>query len=142
MVADNLVQEPATVTGGQVTLAEPAHEIAVGLPYKHIVEPLPAGLLSNRGAGQDAIYRPVRVTLRLFETQSVRLDTGSGLKDLPLHRIGHGPKDRNPSPFTGDVAVRAMGWRRGSKLPPWRIEQETPLPCTILSATTEVKVNA
>jgi hypothetical protein len=142
VVADDLVQEPTTVIGGQVTLAEPAHEIAVGLPYKHVVEPLAASLFSNRGAGQDAIYRPVRVTLRLFETQSVRLDTGSGLKDVPLHRVGHGPQDRNPSPFTGDIAVRAMGWRRGSKLPPWRVEQETPLPCTILSATTEVKVNA
>jgi hypothetical protein len=141
MVADNLVQEPAVVTSGQVVLAEPARELTVGLPYRHVIEPLPANLLPNRGGGQDAVYRPVRITLRLFETRSVRIDTGSGLKDLPLHRIGHGPKDRSPSPFTGDMAVRAMRWRRGSKLPPWRVEQETPLPCTILSATTEVKVN-
>jgi hypothetical protein len=136
LIADGLVLEPTTVAGGQVVLVTPASELVVGLPYAHVIEPMPAAL-----GGHDPVYRPVRVSLRLFETQSLHIDTGDGLRDLPLHTIGGGPKDRSPAPFTGDRAVRALGWRRGADQPPWRIEQDTPLPCALLSATTEVKVN-
>jgi hypothetical protein len=136
LVADGLVVERTTVAGGQVVLDTPASELVVGLPYAHIIEPMPAAL-----GGHDPVYRPVRVSLRLFETQSLQIDTGDGLRDLPLHTIGGGPKDRSPEPFTGDRAVRALGWRRGADQPSWRIEQDTPLPCALLSATTEVKVN-
>jgi hypothetical protein len=140
VVADGQVVERTTVSGGTITLAEPAREIMVGLPYAHVIEPLPAVPLPGRAA-PDAAYRPVRVTLRLFETRSVRIDTGDGLREVPLHAIGQGPLNRSPSPFTGDRSLRALGWRRGSEQPPWRIEQDTPLPCMLLSATTEVKVN-
>jgi hypothetical protein len=137
LVADGLVLERTTVFGGQVVLDTPASELVVGLPYRHVIEPMPATLVG----GQDPVYRPVRVSLRLLETQSLRIDTGDGLRDLPLHTIGGGPKDSSPAPFTGDRALRALGWRRGADQPPWRIEQDTPLPCALLSATTEVKVN-
>jgi hypothetical protein len=141
LVADGLVLEPTTVSGGQVILETPASELVVGLPYRHVIEPMPPSLASARTGGQDPIYRPVRVSLRLFETQSLQIDTGDGLRDLPLHAIGGGPQDRSPAPVTGDRALRALGWRRGLDQPPWRIEQDTPLPCALLSATTEVKVN-
>ena len=113
----------------------------VGLPYSHVIEPMPATFGAARVGGQDPVYRPVRVSLRLFETRALHIDTGDGLHDVPLHTIGGGPKDRSPDPFTGDRALRALGWRRGAEQPPWRIEQDTPLPCALLSATTEVKVN-
>ena len=141
LVADGLVLEPTTVSGGQVILETPASELVVGLPYTHVIEPMPAAPGGPRAGGHDPVYRPVRVALRLFETQSLRIDTGDGLRDLPLHTIGAGPKDRSPAPFTGDRALRALGWRRGADQPLWRIEQDTPLPCALLSATTEVKVN-
>jgi len=105
-----------------------------------VIEPLPAAFGSGRGLAPA--YRPVRITLRLLETQSLRIDTGDGLHELVLHTVGGGPTDRAPSPFTGDLSLRALGWRRGAEQPPWRIEQDTPLPCTLLSATTEVKVNS
>jgi hypothetical protein len=141
LVADGVVLERTTVAGGQVVLDTPASELVVGLPYRHVIEPMAAAFGGAQGGGQDPVYRPVRVSLRLFETQSLHIDTGDGLRDVPLHTIGRGPKDRSPDPFTGDRALRALGWRRGADQPPWRIEQDTPLPCALLSATTEVKVN-
>jgi hypothetical protein len=140
LIADDLVIEPAVVADSEVTLTEPARSLTVGLPFAHVVEPLPAAF--GPGRGQAPAYRPVRVTLRLFETQSLRIDTGDGLHEVVLNTVGGGPVDRTPSPFTGDLALRALGWRRGAEQPPWRIEQDTPLPCTLLSATTEVKVNS
>jgi hypothetical protein len=139
VVANERVVEETTVTGGAIMLAVPAHTIVGGLPYSHVIEPMPAVLAP---AGEDPMYRPVRITLRLLATQSLHIDTGGGLQDLPLHTVGGGPMDRSPAPFTGDRSVRALGWRRGAEQPPWRIEQSTPLPCTLLSATTEVKVNS
>jgi hypothetical protein len=142
VVADEQVVEPTTVVGGAIMLAVPARTVAAGLPYTHIIEPMPALLAPGRAGGQDPSYRPIRITLRLLATQSLHIDTGAGLRELPLHNIGEGPMDRSPAPFTGDRSVRALGWRRGTGQPPWRIEQTTPLPCTLLSATTEVKVNS
>jgi hypothetical protein len=141
LVADGLVLERRVVSGGQVVLDSPASELMVGLPYTHVIEPMPATFGGARVGGQDPVYRPVRICVRLFETQSLRIDTGEGLREMPLHTIGGGPKDRSPAPFTGDRALRALGWRRGADRPPWRVEQDTPLPCALLSATTEVKVN-
>jgi hypothetical protein len=141
LIADGLVLERIPVTAGQVLLDAPASELVVGLPYNHVIEPMPATFGAARVGGQDPVYRPVRVSLRLFETQALQIDTGDGLHDVPLHTIGGGPTDRSPDPFTGDRALRALGWRRGAEQPPWRIEQDTPLPCALLSATTEVKVN-
>ncbi len=133
VIADGEVVEPAVVAGGQITLAEPALAVTAGLPFTHVIEPLPALLAPG---SQAAVYRPVRITLRVFETQSLRVDTGDGLREVPL---GTGAP---PGPFSGDVTLRALGWRRGADQPPWRIEQDTPLPCALLSATTEVKVNS
>jgi hypothetical protein len=140
LIADDFVIEPAVVVAGAVTISSPARNLVVGLPFVHVIEPMPALVAS--GLGQAPAYRPVRITLRLFETQSLRIDTGDGLREVALHTVGGGPADRNPSPFSGDLSLRALGWRRGSEQPPWRIEQDTPLPCALLSVTTEVKVNS
>ena len=142
VIADDRVVEQAVVAGGQITLAQPARQVTIGLPFSHVIEPLPAVLAPGRSVGQAATYRPVRITLRLFETQSLRIDTGDGLHEVILHTVGGGPSDRDPSPFSGDISLRALGWRRRAEQPPWRIEQDTPLPCALLSATTEVKVNS
>ena len=140
LIADDYVVEPTVVVDGAVTLSSPARKLVVGLPFVHVIEPLPA--VAASGLGQAPVYRPIRITLRLFETQSLRVDTGDGLREVALHTVGGGPTDRNPSPFSGDLSLRALGWRRGAEQPPWRIEQDTPLPCALLSATTEVKVNS
>jgi hypothetical protein len=123
-------------------LDAPARTVVAGLPYTHVIEPMPAVLAPGRPGGHEPAYRPVRITLRLLATQSVHIDTGAGLRELPMRTVGEGPMDRSPAPFTGDRSLRALGWRRGIEQPPWRIEQNTPLPCTLLSATTEVKVNS
>lgn len=128
--------ETAVVTGGEITLAAPATAITVGLPYTHVIEPLPPATNSTSGRTQEPLYRPIRLVLRVLETSSLRVGTGSGLRDLLF------PTSTDPTPFTGDQTLRALGWRRGTDEPAWRIEQSTPLSFTLLSATTELKVNS
>ncbi len=83
------------------------------------------------GIAPDAPHRPVRVSLRLHATEALRIDVGLGLHEVALPDI----------PFTGDVELRALGWRRGPAAPAWRVEQDVPLPFTLLSATTDTSVN-
>lgn len=135
VLTDSASVESAVVIAGDITLATPASDIAVGLSYTHIVEPLPPASSSTSGRTQEPLYRPIRLMLRVLETSSLRVDTGNGPRDLLF------PTSSAPTPFTGDQVLRALGWRRGVDEPPWRIEQSTPLPFTLLSATTEIKVN-
>jgi len=77
---------------------------------------------------------------RLLETRMLRIDTGAGPRTIPFRALGgSGLLDTAPPTFTGDVAIRALGWLKGAA-PPWSLEQSDPLPFTILAVSTEVKV--
>ena len=72
----------------------------------------------------------------------MRLDVGRGLKDVPLRSLGE-PQilDSPPPQVSRDVRIRALGWQANGSEPLWRIEQSIPLPFTLLSVTTELKIN-
>ena len=132
VVADGSLVYSRAVTGGQLTVPQAAATVTAGLGYTHEVEALPLMSTTARGLTPDLPYRPVRLTFRLLQTAALTVDTGSGLRALSL---------AGTPPFTGDIATRAYGWRRGTASPPWRVAQSAPLPCTVLSVTTEIKVN-
>ncbi|MCM2343312.1 MAG: hypothetical protein NDJ24_01980 [Alphaproteobacteria bacterium] len=140
IVADGVVVAPQLVVGGQITLAEPVQNIEVGLPYTHIIEPLPPSVLEQGGAGRAV--RLVEAVFRLEQTAALRLDTGRGLRDIPLRQLGMDTiLDSPPSRVSRDLRVHALGWQTDNHRPLWRIEQDMPLPFTLLSVTTELKIN-
>ena len=141
VVADDTVQTDAEVEDGAVFIGEPATSIQVGLGYVHNIEPLPP-TVPNIGGGQGRKIRPISITFRLWETAALHLDTGRGLTDVPFKRFGNTILDTPLSGFCGDKTVRALGWRFDDTSPLWRIEQDTPLPFTLLSVSTEMSVNA
>lgn len=123
-----------TVSGGTLTLPQEATHVLIGTPFAHEVEPLPLTIPSRSGPSLDQPYRPVRVIFHLLETGALQADVGSGLRRLELYMDTVGR-------FSGDASIRALGWRRGRRQPPWRVRQDEPLPCTILAVTTEIKGN-
>lgn len=140
VVADGAVQADKTVIDGAVTLDEPAYAVEIGLPYTHIVEPLPPSETGAAGGGRK--IRMVQGIFRLQDTAALKLDTGRGLKDIALRKLGEEEILDEPPPLrSGDYHVRALGWKSGNTESLWRIEQNTPLPFTLLSVTTELKVN-
>lgn len=141
VVADGVVRDPAVITGGTLALAQPASSIQVGLPYAHIIEPLPAYQPGGTGVTQGSAVRLVKATFRFLDTAALVVDTGQGLRPLPFKSFGPGALDAPITPVTGDKTVRALGWTRGEPVPLWRIEQSDPLPCTILSVLTEISSN-
>ncbi len=128
--ADGVFAGIFDLDGPVLTLDTPASDLTLGIVYETEIEPVTA-LPGGGGLAPDSLYRPIRVSFRLHETARLTVDIGRGLREVPLPA----------SPFTGDYALRAFGWRRGRGLPPWRILQETPFPLTLLSATTEIEVN-
>jgi hypothetical protein len=136
IVADGSVVPDAVVLGGSITLDQPAHSVQMGLPFTHVIEPLPPSMQAI-SAGQGGKLRPISITLRVWETSALYLDAGRGLLRVPL---GDRMLDTPPLPFSGDVTVRTLGWRDTGIAPLWRIEQDVPLPFTLLSVSTELSV--
>lgn len=140
VVADGTPLPPHTVAGGAIALEAPARAVEAGLPFAMEVAPLPPAALQPRLSNQGIPVRLVAANFRLLGTRALRVDTGRGAGDIPFKRFGaEGVLDTAPVPFTGDVTVRALGWRRGGTEPLWRVAQEAPLPCTILSVSTLIK---
>lgn len=140
IVADGEVVDNQTVTSGAITLAEAASVVEIGLAYTHIVEPLPPSDLGASGSGRRT--RMVEGIFRVQETQALILDVGRGLTDIALRQLGEEKiLDEPPPMVSGDIRVRALGWQNDPTAPLWRIEQDVPLAFTLLSVTTELKVN-
>lgn len=140
IVADGIVQEPQEVSGGAIILEEPASTVEIGLPFTHMIEPLPPSALDEGGASRAV--RLVEAVFRLEKTAALRLDVGRGMKDVSLRKLGEVPVLDAPPPLvSADIRVHALGWRDNGGEPLWKIEQSAPLPFTLLSVTTEMMVN-
>lgn len=142
ILADGGAIETATVENGAVTLAEPARNVQVGLPFTHQIEPLPPVVQAAGNAGPGGVVRLIRAHFRLLDTQALHLDTGKGPTPIPFRRFGRDRFDAAPPLFSGDVQVRAIGWKRDAFAPLWRISQDVPLPCTVLAVATEMKLSS
>lgn len=140
VVADGVFIGVKAVTGGQVTLDSPASAVQIGLSFKHEVEPLPPFAV-----GDGPMIRKLRMiesVFRVEETQGLRLDVGRGIEDVSLKQIGEDEiLDAPPPKVSGDIRVRALGWKHDLSDPLWRIEQDLPLSFTLLSVATELKIN-
>ncbi len=139
IVADGAPRAASRVVSGAVVIDPPARGVQVGLPFRHLVEPLPPDLTTAVGV-RAAPLRLVSVTFRLLETASLRVDLGNGPQPVPFRRLGTPLLDAPPPRFTGDVRLRALGWRRDALAALWRIEDDTPLPMTLLAVATEMRM--
>lgn len=140
VVADGAPRGRQAVADGAVTTDPPARVVQAGLAYTHVIEPLPPELMTPYG-GRTGPVRLVSVTFRLLETAALAVDLGRGPEAVPFRRLGALMLDAAPPLFTGDKTIRALGWRRDTTRPLWRIEGDVPLPMTLLSVTTEMRLN-
>lgn len=144
VVVEGAVMGDQTVSeAGQVTVPVSGTSAEIGLGFSHRVEPLPPSPQVTGNAAQGGRIRLVSLTLRLKDTQALHIDVGRGDHEVPFKRLGgEAVLDSAPPLFSGDITVRALGWRREGTEPLWRIEQETPLPFSLLSVVEEMSANA
>lgn len=140
VVADGSPVGEFVVTSGQITLYEPASEIVAGLPYRHLIEPLPY-MVDTAAPYPPKAVRMIGGIFRLLESRALNLNIGSGYGEVPLPRdFGGRLLDAEPSNYTGDVSVKAVGWNRDLQKPLWSIMSSKPCPFTLLGAVVEVKI--
>ncbi|MBI3504142.1 MAG: hypothetical protein HY059_04820 [Proteobacteria bacterium] len=141
LVGDGVPLGAVVPAGGAVAVLAPVASLEAGLGFASVIEPLPPSLAAAGGASPRSL-RLIEATFRLLDTRQMRLDTGSGLVDVPFRAFGAGGTfDRPVEGFTGEKRVRALGWKRAGIDALWRIELPAPLPFTLLSVTQEMKVN-
>jgi hypothetical protein len=139
-VADGKPAGRYAVTQGTILLDRPASEVVAGLPFAHEIAPLPPAVANASGTALGLRLRLIEATFRLADSQAFSVDSGEGPRPLPLSKLGGGLLDRVPPPFTGDLRLRALGWRRAGVDPLWRVVGDQPLPFTLLSVSQEIKV--
>ncbi|TVR81915.1 MAG: hypothetical protein EA405_07900 [Rhodospirillales bacterium] len=137
VVADGSVRPDAWVAAGAITLAEPAHHLQAGLPYTHVITPMPMAGPGDGASGSCRVHRPVAVRFRLHETSALHVDVGTGVRALPFRRFGRDTFGPSPPSFSGEMTVRILGWGCGRDRPHWSITQATPGRFTLLSVATE-----
>lgn len=141
VVADGAVRRSTQVSDGRIDLNEPTQSLQIGLPFAHIIEPLPPHLSSPGKGTQGQKVRPISVTFRLQDTPSLKLDLGHGPVEITLSRLGKQDLDQKPLPFSGEKKFRALGWQQDGAQPIWRIIQDTPMPFRLLLVNTEISIN-
>ena len=119
VLADGAPRDTAAVAGGGISIDPAAASVQAGLPFAHVVEPLPADTLTPNGARTGPV-RLVSITFRLLGTGSLSVDLGRGTKPVPFRRLDTPVLDAAPPLFTGDVTLRGLGWSRDSLAPLWR----------------------
>jgi hypothetical protein len=139
VLADGAPRGSAVVIGGAVTVDPPARSVQAGLGFRHVIEPLPPALATASGTA-SAPLRLVSATFRVLATPALEVDLGRGVQPVPFRRLDTALLDAAPQPFTGDIALRALGWRRDALAPRWRVEGDAPLPMTLLSVTTDTRM--
>ena len=139
VVADKFTVGETEVADGQIELQDEAKEISIGLPYEHIIEPLPFMVDSAKPYPPKA-YRLIHGTFRIINSKSLRLNFGNGYFDVPLKKMHRDQiLDSPPNEFCGDVELRSIGWIRDVQQPMWSIKSSVPCSFMLLSAAIEIK---
>ena len=140
IVADDRVQDSQTVENGTLTLLTTAKQVEVGLPFTHIVAPLPPIVGASNGAAPVANARFIRGVFRVVDTQSVEIDTGGGIHQELVPNLASYQMDDIPQKHTLDLVIRGLGWHRNPQQPLWQIEGTLPVDFKLVSVTSDIKI--
>ena len=140
LVGDGIVLEPQIVQDGTISLSVPVTSLEVGLPFTHIVIPLPPVAAANNGAAPVASSRLVRAVFRLIDTNSLEIDTGTGIHQEIVPELANYHLDSSNLPQTKDLVLRSLGWIRCPTQPLWEIIGTSPQNFKLVSVTSDIKL--
>lgn len=139
VIADGFTVGKFFVSEGSITIYDDANDIIVGLPFEHVIEPLPY-MVNGQQPYPPKAMRVIQGIFRLLDSQTFRINIGHGYFDVPLKKMYRDKiLDAPISSYSGDVELRALGWVRDMKKPMWSIKNDAPCSFTLLSAVAEVK---
>jgi len=129
VVGDGAVQPSQTVTGGQITLDYPATNAVIGLQYISTMQTLPFDRGAKTGSGQPYMKRYNKLIVTLLDSANPIINgvrQPSRTPSTPMNTI---------QPInTHRAEVYNLGWDKEAIV---SIEQDLPLPCTVISIAGE-----
>ena len=138
ILADGAVQTEKVVQNGMIALDTPACVVHVGLPFVSILQTMPLVAVGHDGVSETSTKRISGVLLRLYKTLGLSVGSSDHLEKQSF-RNSSDPMNAPPALFSGDRKVSfCASWNRVANI---RIEQDQPLPLTLLSIFPLVSTN-
>lgn len=138
ILADGAVHPQRVVTGGSITLDQPAIVVQVGLPYDSDTQTLPLALATDNAYGQGRNKNISKAFLRVFRSSGIYVGPDSTRLVQYKQRTTE-PYGSPPNLKTEEIdVVLTPSWEnQGGQI---FIRQSDPLPLTIVSCTLMVTV--
>ncbi len=112
-----------------------AYNLAYGLPFTSIVEPVRPEIGSQIGTAQAAIKRHHKITVRFYRTLSAKVGASADLVETIVFRESDTPMDESAELFTGDKLLDFEGdYDRDGLV---YLIQDEPLPFAVVAIITE-----
>jgi len=122
--------EKTVDTSGSIVLNYPANRVQVGLGYKSILENLDIEIGAADGTALGKKKRVNKITVKFYNSMGGKIGYDEKRIDDILTRDSSMPMNQSPPLFTGNRTVLfPKGWTRELRI---RVEQEQPLPMTVL----------
>ncbi len=137
ILADGAVLAPRPVTGGAITLDNPAATVHIGLPYNSDLQTLPLAL-DTEAVGQGTMKNVSRVAMRVTQSSLVR--AGPSFTKLTAYpgRAVSDPYGSPPALRTGELAFAIdPSWNSDGSV---CVRQDQPLPLTVLSMSVKASL--
>jgi hypothetical protein len=129
--ADGVALEPQVVSGGTITITNPAVHIVVGLPYTCDLETLPVAMQID-GFGQGRTKNINKAWLKVYQTAGMEI--GPDADNL----VPASPYENTPELKTSEIQVlMTPAWQDSGTV---FVRQSDPVPTTVLGMTTEISI--
>lgn len=129
--ADGIALDSQVVSGGTISISNPAVHVVIGLPYTCDLETLPVAMQMD-GFGQGRNKNVNKAWLKVYQTAGLMI--GPNEDNLTLVS----PYEFTPELKTSEVQVLLTpAWLESGTV---FVRQDKPLPTTILGMTTEVSI--
>lgn len=128
VVADGGVVGTFTITGGTLTLDEPARQVEAGLRFSWAVQTMPAEAQLADGTLVGAKSRVWKAVVQVLETGALSING----RLIEHRRMGVAQFDAAPPLYTGEIQIRQLGWGHRQ---PVTIAGDDLVPASVLSVT-------
>jgi hypothetical protein len=125
IVGDGVVYSTETVSSGEITIAPPAAEIVVGLPFTMSVVTIKPSINSNGQTTMSIPKKWAEVWARVKDTSDLTIND----EIIDFRTLGDVDVGEEIPLYSGDIHISQMGWDTGEIT----LASSDPLPCTILT---------
>lgn len=133
ILADGHLMPRATVTGGAVTIPDPALSVEIGLPFSWKLAPMPIEAQLEDGTLVGHKFRTPEIAIRVKDTAELWVN---GVRQT-FRRLDASLLDQALPVYSGVHKMRQLGWHQGGDTVV-TLEGHDPLPATILSISITV----